>query len=295
MMTGLVRIACVWCLVLIVLAGCSGQNARAPMSSRTTEPEPKARVFSRNGSKTVPSAPAAPNSYVVQRGDTLYSIAWQQGIDVQQLAQLNQIRPPYTIYRGQRLQLLNNQATAAAPVAQREPLQARPLPAPAAGITSAAPRPAAVPAPQPVSEPSVKAPVIAATTPANVVNAPEYDGKWVWPTRGKVLRGFQQAGNGKKGIDIDGQAGQPVMAAASGKVVYVGSGLVGYGRLIIVKHNESLLSAYGHNSKLLVAEGDYVKAGQTIANMGSSGTNRTMLYFEIRKDGKPVNPVQYLP
>jgi lipoprotein NlpD len=110
-----------------------------------------------------------------------------------------------------------------------------------------------------------------------------------------VLRGYQEEGEGRKGIDIAGESGQPVVAAANGRVVYVGSGLVGYGRLIIVKHNESLLSAYGHNSKLLVAEGDHVAAGQTIANMGSSGTNRTMLYFEIRKDGKPVNPMQYLP
>jgi lipoprotein NlpD len=122
-----------------------------------------------------------------------------------------------------------------------------------------------------------------------------YDGKWVWPTRGRVVRGFQQKGTGKKGIDIGGHQGQPVKAAASGKVVYVGSGLVGYGRLIIVKHNEKLLSAYGHNSKLLVAEGDHVAAGQMIAKMGNSGTDRTALYFEIRKDGKPVNPMQYLP
>jgi lipoprotein NlpD len=110
-----------------------------------------------------------------------------------------------------------------------------------------------------------------------------------------VLRGFRKNTTGKKGIDIGGHPDQPVKAAAAGKVVYVGSGLVGYGRLIIVKHNESLLSAYGHNSKLLVAEGDHVTAGQMIAKMGSSGSNRTALYFEIRKDGKPVNPMQYLP
>jgi lipoprotein NlpD len=122
-----------------------------------------------------------------------------------------------------------------------------------------------------------------------------YDGHWVWPTRGRLLRSFQSSGRGKKGIDIGGHDGQPVKAAANGKVVYAGSGLVGYGRLIIIKHNENLLSAYGHNSKLLVSEGEQVRAGQQIAEMGSSGTNRTELYFEVRKDGKPVDPLRYLP
>jgi lipoprotein NlpD len=146
-----------------------------------------------------------------------------------------------------------------------------------------------------VPEASAKPAPAAASRTATAANGSDYDGKWIWPVRGRILRAYQQDGNGKKGIDIDGHTGQPVKAAASGKVVYVGSGLVGYGRLIIVKHNESLLSAYGHNSELLVAEGDHVTAGQTIAKMGNSGTNRTMLYFEIRKDGKPVNPMQYLP
>ena len=106
---------------------------------------------------------------------------------------------------------------------------------------------------------------------------------------------FQPSSTGKKGIDIGGHADQPVKAAAHGKVVYAGSGLVGYGRLIIVKHNENLLSAYGHNNKLLVKEGEQVSAGQMIAKMGSSGTNRNELYFEIRKNGKPTDPLKYLP
>jgi lipoprotein NlpD len=118
---------------------------------------------------------------------------------------------------------------------------------------------------------------------------------WVWPANGRLISGYQPDAPGKKGIDIAGKKGQSVKAAAAGKVVYSGSGLVGYGRLIIIKHNETLLSAYGHNSNLLVSEGEYVKAGQVIANMGSSGTDRTRLYFEIRKNGKPVNPLRYLP
>jgi lipoprotein NlpD len=110
-----------------------------------------------------------------------------------------------------------------------------------------------------------------------------------------LLRGYTPDATGKKGIDIGGRIGEPIVSAAAGKVVYSGSGLVGYGRLIIIKHNDSLLSAYGHNSKLLVTEGDYVRAGQIIAKMGSSGTSSARLYFEIRRDGKPVNPLRYLP
>jgi lipoprotein NlpD len=119
--------------------------------------------------------------------------------------------------------------------------------------------------------------------------------RWVWPAKGPLLRGYAPDATGKKGIDIGGSTGQPILSAADGKVVYSGSGLVGYGRLIIIKHNDSILSAYGHNSELLVTEGEYVRAGQVIAKMGSSGTSSARLYFEIRADGKPVNPLRYLP
>jgi lipoprotein NlpD len=221
----------------------------------------------------------------VRRGDTLYSIAWQHGLTYRQLADINGIRSPYTIYSGQRLRV-----KPLAPQRAIAPVQSKPRTAPAAHQ----PKPVAVPtavssAPTPAPEPAAR-PSASATG-----SVAAYDGNWVWPTRGRLLRGFQQDSSGRKGIDIGGHNNQPVNAAANGKVVYAGSGLVGYGRLIIVKHNENLLSAYGHNNKLLVAEGEYVKAGQMIATMGSSGTNRTGLYFEIRKNGKPVNPLHYLP
>jgi lipoprotein NlpD len=110
-----------------------------------------------------------------------------------------------------------------------------------------------------------------------------------------VIRAFSRYGNGKKGIDIAGQLGQPIQAASSGKVVYTGDGLVGYGRLIIIKHGHNFLSAYAHNRRLLVREGEQVHTGQMIAELGSTGTTRPMLHFEIRQDGQPVNPLQYLP
>jgi lipoprotein NlpD len=207
----------------------------------------------------------------VRRGDTLYSIAWQHGLNVGQLAGMNAIRKPYTIYTGQRLRVRPGGRPATAPPRPKPAAQqsARSAPQPA----TSAPPAAAKPAPQ----------------------LPSVVKRWVWPTKGRVVDGYSPNAPGKKGIDIKGKKGQPVMAAADGKVVYSGSGLVGYGRLIIIKHNETLLSAYGHNSKLLVSEGEFVKAGQEIANMGSSGTDRTQLYFEIRKNGKPVDPLRYLP
>jgi lipoprotein NlpD len=218
----------------------------------------------------------------VRRGDTLYSVAWQHGLTVGELAGQNRIHPPYTIYPGQKLRVSAAQQAAA-------PVRIQSLPG------NQSPAPVVATAPKPV----VSAPKTAPQQPVPAKSSPPagaaFDGQWLWPTRGRVLRGFQPNATGKKGIDIGGHHAQPVKAAASGRVVYAGSGLVGYGRLIIIKHNENLLSAYGHNSKLLVAEGDHVKAGTMIAKMGNSGTNRTALYFEIRKDGKPVNPMQYLP
>jgi len=269
------------CVLLFLLQGCGPYNVAAPEYSRNTPGEPAPRVWSSHGGVR---SDGPSSVYPVKRGDTLYSIAWQHGLEVKQLASMNGIRYPYTIYAGQRLVVSRSGPAPGAPVVQRRPIVARPLPAPGDQTAAARspPPPPAEPAPAP------RPPVTAATTAG-------FDGTWVWPTRGRVVRGFRQDSTGKKGISIGGNTGQPVMAAASGKVVYVGSGLVGYGRLIIIKHNESLLSAYGHNSQLLVEEGDQVKAGQTIAKMGNSGATQTALYFEIRKDGKPVNPLQYLP
>jgi lipoprotein NlpD len=269
----------------LLLAGCSSSPVKAPVTTRDNQSAPAATSVPRSAA-SARRAPAGGKQthYVVKRGDTLYSIAWAHGLTYQQLASSNGIRYPYTIYTGQRLDL-----QAAAPAPAPAPVRAnttrtRPVPQPA-------PVPAATPLPAPAAIPATPVAAPAATTAA----VADYDGHWVWPTRGRLLRSYQSSGRGKKGIDIGGHDGQPVKAAANGKVVYAGSGLVGYGRLIIIKHNENLLSAYGHNSKLLVSEGDQVRAGQQIAEMGSSGTNRTGLYFEVRKDGKPVDPLRYLP
>ncbi len=219
------------------------------------------------------SADAAPVYYTVIRGDTLYSIAFRYGHDYRELAAWNGIRPPYRIFPGQRLRIDRAVAvqarsasgrTAAVPAAlvrQRHPHHAAPAGAPAARIRHRASGSVA----------------------------------WSWPTQGRILRTFSADAQGKKGVDIGGRPGQPIDAAARGKVVYSGSGLVGYGQLIIVKHDNDYLSAYAHNRKLLVKQGDEVRRGQQIAEMGSTGTDRVMLHFEIRRDGKPVDPLRFLP
>jgi lipoprotein NlpD len=210
------------------------------------------------------STPRYGATAVVRRGDTIYHIATSNGITALDLALWNGIPAPYLIHPGQRLRLYPG----AAPVAQRTtPTQPR----------SSSPQPSS-PAPPPV-----------ASTPANAPFA------WRWPTDGSLIESYAAGDPTRQGIDIAGNAGQPVRAAADGVVVYSGSGLVGYGELIIVKHNDQWLSAYGHNRARLVNEGQLVKAGQQIAEMGRSGAAREMLHFEIRYNGKPVDPQAYLP
>lgn len=209
------------------------------------------------------------STHIVGKGETLFSIAWGYGLDYRGLARANGIDATYTIHPGQVIKLTDNSADIAS------------------NTNSSTHRPAYV-----ASKPSVAAtPVI---KPA-VKSMGEGEVGWQWPVSGKIIQKFSAAGNTNKGIDLDGTLGEPVLAASSGKVVYAGSGLVGYGLLIIIKHNDRYLSAYAHNRQLLVKEGDSVKAGEKISEMGSSGVDRVKLHFEIRRDGKPVNPENYLP
>ncbi len=254
-------------LLCLSIAACSSQPINAPVGTRGTQGTEKPAPVTRQPARS------ARGHYTVRRGDTLYSIAWQHGLSYRELASLNGIAYPYTIFAGQQLRV-----------------RPGPLVVPPSKPAVAKPGPVARPSPTPVPTPQPAPPAQATEQPLPAVVS-----NWIWPAQGKVLRGFQPDSPGKKGVDIGGRHGQSVMAAADGKVVYSGSGLVGYGRLIIIKHSDSLLSAYGHNSKLLVKEGERVKAGQLIARMGSSGTVGTRLYFEIRKDGKPVNPLRFLP
>ena len=288
-------------LVLLLLAGCGSSPVYAPVGTRDNTQKTTPVRTTQSGTATAAGtvAPVGRASqrdhsggHVVQRGETLYSIAWKYGLSYRELAAINNIRAPYTIYSGQQLRTTPAQGSRKKPATTVNAAGSAAVPK-----TAASTKPAPKPASKPVTATTSSKP---ARSDAQVVAVAGYTlpgsvKQWVWPAKGKVLHGFQPNSSGKKGIDIGGSKGQSVMAAADGKVVYSGSGLVGYGRLIIIKHTESLLSAYGHNSELLVSEGQQVRAGQTIARMGNSGTDRIQLYFEIRKDGKPVDPLRYLP
>lgn len=223
--------------------------------------------------------------HVVKRGETLYSIAWRYGRDYRELGNANGISPPYHIQAGQVLRLdLRGSVTSPRQTASNT----RPTPTTGTGSTTSrrsteervtSTRPTRPEASRPASNRS--------QTVSNI--------QWRWPHVGTVLAGFSTTGKVNKGLDIAGNAGDQVRAAAAGNVVYAGSGLLGYGNLIIVNHNEHYLSAYAHNRTILVQEGEDVEAGQVIAELGSSGADRPKLHFEIRKNGNPVDPARYLP
>ncbi len=269
--------------LMLALAACGG-NPRAPIENRqgpadTRKPPVMSSQATRPGT-------ARQGMYTVQRGDTLYSIAWRHGLDFRALARANGVPAPYRIYPGQQLRLAAAPAPATAPVNRPAP---KPAPQPRPPLVEAATKP-------PVSAPPVTKPSSpGGTTSPAATPAPQLGAvtAWRWPTEGRVVRGFSSSVH--KGIDIGGNRGQAVNAVADGVVVYAGTGIVGFGELLIVKHNDTYLSAYGHNDRLLVAEGASVRAGQRIADMGSSGTDTVKLHFEIRRAGKPVDPIGLLP
>lgn len=243
-----------------------------------------------------------PQVYIVQRGDTLYSIAFNYGLDYHELAELNKIQDPNVIQVGQELRLFQPK-TALVPQVEVKPLldiplmeqpRAYKLPYSEQALAEMqklqeAPRKAepltAKPEPKPEPKPEAK--------PAENIAETDEAVDWGMPTQGKVLSGFSESAN-RKGIDVAGTQGQAVLASAAGKVVYSGSGLRGYGKLVIIKHNKTYLSAYAHNDQILVKEGQMVSKGQKIAEMGSTDADQVKLHFEIRKYGKPVDPAQYL-
>lgn len=347
-------------IIILLLAGCATAPQtsapvieRAPVPSKKTQPAPA-------GKKAVTSEKDwRPDTYTVKKGDTLYSLGLEFGYDHKEIAQWNNIPPPYRIYVGQVLKLkdpkaamapsavqpapaapVDSDAAVATPLKMESAPVARPLdgsaPAPEAApvvksdvipvltepkaikepysakamtvepapkTTTAKPAAPAAQEKKTVAEATKEAPKTDTTSPetAKPETAPDKPAApsddeavdWSWPAKGKILAGFSDGGS--KGIDIAGEQGQAVHAAAPGKVVYSGTGLRGYGKLIIIKHNKTYLSAYAHNSQLLVKEGQAIAKGQKIAEMGNSDTDRVKLHFEIRRLGRPVDPERYLP
>lgn len=250
----------------VFLAACSHTGGPAPVVDLNQPPSRKV------------------TNHVVAPGETLYSIAWRYGLDYRNLARANKISPSYNIYPGQTLDLRTDR-----------------LPA----ITTTAPQQvtkAAQTSPTVATSPSVKKPSAPRSNTLTKQNSTVSNNsfsnskvRWIWPAPGPIIGTFQNGKPNSEGIAIGVKKGESVMAAAGGTVVYAGEGLRGYGKLLIIKHSKQYLSAYAHADQILVAEGEKVQAGHKVAEIGSSGTEKTKLYFEIRKDGKPINPLRVLP
>ena len=262
-------------LASLVLVGCGTRLNKAPVENRGTSANPSAQPGVVTGAdiKLMPGAENAgkPGYYSVKPGDTLIRIGLESGQSWKDVARWNNLENANLIEVGQVLRVVPPVASAA--VSDSGGVVARPMAV--APVTPAAP-------------------TASAPKPANpAASAGEDDVAFIWPSSGTLLAGFDEARN--KGYDISGKAGDPVVAAADGRVVYAGAGLRGYGNLIILKHNNTFLTAYAHNQALLVKEDQAVRKGQKIAEMGSTDADRVKLHFEIRRQGKPVDPVRYLP
>lgn len=277
------------CVVLALLAGCG----RSTVVRRERVAEPPRPVA--QGARPVAGA----MEYVVARGDTLYGIAFRHGLDYRDVAVWNGIRSPYTIHPGQRIRLAppggRVPAVATAPQPAR-PTTTPPATTPARPATpSSSPTTSTGTAVAPVTSPPAAPP---STPPAPQPQTPAVPAgpvRWQWPAQGQIIGRFVAGDATRQGVQIAGNAGDPVRAAGDGVVVYSGAGLVGYGELVIIKHTDEWLSAYGHNRRRLVNEGQTVRAGEQIAELGRTGASRDMLHFEIRRNGRPVDPLPLLP
>jgi lipoprotein NlpD len=241
------KLGCLW-FALLLISGCASTPHPAPI---------------RESGFSNPVFPAAPQGhYRIQPGDTLYKIAFQQGLDYRDLATWNELADPGYIRSGDLLRIVPPK-----PLVKKAAMAVKPY----IQVSDIKLKPQVSPEQHEDTVPAV----------------------WTWPNQGALLASYGQGLN--KGIDIAGERGEPVLAAASGRVVYAGSSLRGYGKLIIIRHGRTLLSAYAHNERILVADGQQVVRGQSIALMGDSDADRIKLHFEIREFGKPVNPLNYLP
>lgn len=266
-------------VVAVVISGCASQRP-APVVDRSGA-TPAVRPSTAVEKPAIPLVREARDGvYSVQRGDTLYSIALAFGVNVGDLARWNGLPDATVLAPGQQLRVIPPAEPTVAtvtPVTPAGSTEVRPLPAPG-GMAAPAPLP-------PVGVPGA-APEAAPAADSSAI-------PWQWPTQGNVIDGFDAPRN--KGIDIGGNEGAAVHAAADGEVVHVGSALRGYGNLVIIRHQGEFVTAYGHNRKILVQQGQQVKRGQQIAELGRTDADRPKLHFEIRHQGKPLDPVKYLP
>ncbi|HET8817227.1 MAG TPA: peptidoglycan DD-metalloendopeptidase family protein [Pseudidiomarina sp.] len=266
---------CAW-----VLVACAQRDAAAPVK----------RVYTGSSIHDYERASLSAPTYTVIRGDTLYSIAFRANLDVRELARLNALADPYVIYPGQVLNLKSRRQTKTSTAGKRAQKSVRSTPKTSTKTVDSPVNREYVDVKnkQNISKPKVL------PTPLEVLPASK-DIVWRWPSSAQVIREFSTAEAGNKGLDFGGARDDPVFAAAAGKVVYAGNALKGYGNLIILKHNDDYITAYAHNSKLLVTEQQWVQVGDEIARMGDTDAERVKLHFEVRFRGKSVNPRHYLP
>ncbi len=261
-------------LSVALVAGCASRGGSpAPVEDRGTGMSRQGGAVDAAGVKQLPGFENAgkPGYYTVKPGDTLIRIGLDNGQNWRDIVRWNNLENPNVIEVGQVLRVV--------PPTDNVAVVTRPVSSGTANSTSPAPAQAASAASPTQSQPA---------QPSS-----EEDIAWIWPAQGTLVAGFDEAKN--KGFDISGKSGDPVLASADGRVVYAGAGLRGYGNLIILKHNNTFLTAYAHNQTLLVKEDQSVKKGQKIAEMGNSDADRVKLHFEIRRQGKPVDPAKYLP
>ncbi|MDH4396473.1 MAG: peptidoglycan DD-metalloendopeptidase family protein [Limnobacter sp.] len=273
------RAAVLYSLVAVLILGaCSTPMQKAP-------------VVDRSGGRGGESS-SADGTYIVKSGDTLYAIALEHGMDWRELARLNNIDDPNKLAVGQKLKVDANSGPAASSassgksVADSDVVEVTPIP-PSGAVKAVPSKPVPLPS-DPASaskDPAAVPPAVPPTTTSG--------GEFMWPHNGAVIQAYKAGIN--KGVDFLAKVGDPVVAAGAGKVVYSGNALRGYGNLIIIKHENKLLTAYAHNKTLLVKEGEVVKKGQKIAEAGQSDTDKPKVHFEVRKNGNPVDPIQYLP
>lgn len=293
-----------WLGVALLLSACGTTTSRAPVEDRRTNySRPAIETAAPVARSAMPGADNAgkPGYYTVRPGDTLIRIGLETGQNWKDLARWNSLGQPNQIEVGQVLRVVppvaagsTTEASAGSPA-----VVSRPVTSGSVAATQVQPGQPSLPAVRPAaSAASSASSASSASAPSGGVaasGAADADAalSWGWPSAGPVIAGFDEVKN--KGVDLSGAAGDPVLAAADGRVVYVGAGLRGYGNLIILKHDSNYLTAYAHNQTLLVKEDQSVHKGQKIAEMGNSDADRVKLHFEVRKQGKPVDPVKYLP
>jgi lipoprotein NlpD len=270
-------------LISINLVACSSRDKPAPVVT----------VYGSTPLKNSVKNSINTDEYIVRSGETLYSIAWRANSDVRQIAKLNKISPPYNIYSGQKLFLVSKNKGKSAKASRSKHSSKKQTKNSSQTSDKVVKNTIASSKKQAYGEIITKKKIVRSDLPKT--NFSQKISHWRWPVKGKLIAKFSSKVQGNKGIDIAGRRGTKIRSAASGKVVYAGSALRGYGKLIIIKHNDDYLSAYAHNDKILVKEQQQIKFGDVIAKMGNTDAQRVMLHFEVRFRGKSVDPLKYLP